>query len=387
MLRGNRFRLLTLGRLTLVGEAGEEDASLARRRFKLALLAVLAMARRPLSRDVLLEMFWGEQDEARARHSLSNALSSLRRALGQRGITTRDADVALAPDLPLDVDALELAEAVENRDFARAIELYGGPFLEGMHVDDSPAFEQWSSRERRRLEALFVHACTQQCAMLARTRQWTECGAVAARWLDAEPLSGDAAIYLLNATKAPGTRAALAQALDEYERIRVRLARDFELAPEKSVNELVERIREQLAAAAPDPVPGERVTPRTSADAAPQPAPEVTRSEPETGGVLVSPAGAAVPSTAPTRTLSRPPSRTLRSALAAAIVLGALLLPVVLWRFGLPSLDSATRGRKPVIAVLGMSLRTNDSSLTWLAEGLPQMIAGSLAHVTAVDVV
>lgn len=385
MLRGNRFRLLTLGRLTLVGEAGEEDASLARRRFKLALLAVLAMARRPLSRDVLLEMFWGEQDEARARHSLSNALSSLRRALGQRGITTRDADVALAPDLPLDVDALELAEAVESRDFARALELYGGPFLEGMHVDDSPAFEHWSSRERRRLEALFVQACTQQCAMLARTRRWTECGAVAARWIEAEPLSADAAIYLLNATKAPGTRAALAQALEEYERIRTRLTRDFELAPEKSVNELAERIREQLAAAAPEP--DERVTPPAIADAAPKPVSEVLRSEPEAGGLPVPPSAPAVPSSPPPRAVSGPSPRTLRGALAAAVVLGALLLPVVLWRFGLPSLDSATRGRKPVIAVLAMHLRSNDSSLTWLSEGLPQMIAGSLAHVTAVDVV
>ena len=84
MLRDNRFRLVTLGRLTLVGGGGEEDASLSRRRFKLAVLAVLALSRRPIPRDTLLGLFWAETDEARARHSLSNALSSLRRALGER---------------------------------------------------------------------------------------------------------------------------------------------------------------------------------------------------------------------------------------------------------------------------------------------------------------
>ena len=57
MLRDNRFRLVTLGRLTLVGAGGEEDASLARRRLKLAVLAVLALARRPVSRDTLLGLF------------------------------------------------------------------------------------------------------------------------------------------------------------------------------------------------------------------------------------------------------------------------------------------------------------------------------------------
>ena len=64
MLRDNRLRLLTLGRLTLVGSSGEEHESLAKRRRKLALLAVLAMARRPIARDTLVEMFWGAEDEA-----------------------------------------------------------------------------------------------------------------------------------------------------------------------------------------------------------------------------------------------------------------------------------------------------------------------------------
>src|SRR5262245_43438846 len=273
MLRGNRFRLVTLGRLTLIGATGEEDAALAKRRLKLAVLAVLAFARRPLARDTLLEMFWGEQDEERARHSLSNALSSLRRALGPGSITARDADVALAPDLPLDVDALQFSEAAESGDAAKAVEIYGGPFLEGVHVDESPEFDQWAFRERRRLEALFIKACGQQCVSLARSRRWLECRAVAARWIDAEPLSPDAALFLLNAVKAPGTRVALGQALDEFERIRTRLAREFDLAPELNVRELAERLREQLASSPPEPASGSQ--PRTAAVAtqSPEPAP------------------------------------------------------------------------------------------------------------------
>src|SRR3712207_6680039 len=91
-LRGNSFRLITLGRIALVAQRGEEDDSLSKRRLKLALLVVLALAMRPLSRDVLVEMFWGDQDEARARHSLSDALSHLRRVLGRDAISTRQAE-------------------------------------------------------------------------------------------------------------------------------------------------------------------------------------------------------------------------------------------------------------------------------------------------------
>src|SRR5688572_26986047 len=271
MLRDNRFRLITLGRLTLVGAGGEEDASLARRRLKLAVLAVLALARRPVSRDTLLGLFWAETDEARARHSLSNALSSLRGALGERSITTRDSDVSLDADAPLDVDAIAFTDAIESKDFTRAVELYDGPFLEGFHVDDSPAFEQWVSRERRRLESMFLKACAEHCASLARSRRWAECENVAGRWLDTEPLSADAAIYHLNAIKSPGTRAALAKALEEFEALRTRLNHEFELAPHPSVVELSTRIREKLANDAPEPLVTGPVTAETKIGPLPPP--------------------------------------------------------------------------------------------------------------------
>ena len=88
-MSNNQFRLVTLGRLALLGPGNEEDDGLAKQRRKLALLAVLAMARRPVTRDALVEMFWGDQEEARARHSLSEALSHLRRVLGRDSIAAR----------------------------------------------------------------------------------------------------------------------------------------------------------------------------------------------------------------------------------------------------------------------------------------------------------
>src|SRR5215208_472995 len=137
--RLNNFRLITLGRIALVSPRGDEDASLGARRLKLALLVVLALARRPLSRDYLVGMFWGDQDEERARHSLSDALSHLRRALGRESISVRQAEVVLTDEARLDVDAVDFSEAVTARDYARAVALYGGPFLDSVYVAGSQA--------------------------------------------------------------------------------------------------------------------------------------------------------------------------------------------------------------------------------------------------------
>lgn len=267
MMRDNDFRLLTLGRLALLGPSGIEDAELNTRRRKVALLAVLALSGtqgrpRPSSRDRLLEMFWGDQDEARARHSLSDAISHLRRVLGRQAIVTTRAEAALAPDAPLIVDAREFEQAVAHGDYAAAASLYTGPFLDGVHVGGSSSFEQWVSRERARLEELFIKACSQQCTALARARQWDECAALAARWVDAVPLSTDAALFLLNALKGPGTRDADIRALNGYEMLRERLAREYDGVPDSAVSELADGIRARLGVgnagvnAAPEPEPG-----------------------------------------------------------------------------------------------------------------------------------
>src|SRR5690348_18147505 len=55
----------------------------------LAILALLATSTRPPRRDALAAMFWGDETDAIARHSLSNALSVLRSVLGPSAITSR----------------------------------------------------------------------------------------------------------------------------------------------------------------------------------------------------------------------------------------------------------------------------------------------------------
>jgi TolB-like protein/DNA-binding SARP family transcriptional activator len=256
--RPPHHRLVTLGRLTLLGPDGAEDPSLGTRRRKLAVLAYLAMRDRPVTRDLLATLFWGGRDEDRARNSLSDALSHLRRVLGREAIVTRGDEVALADDAPLAVDARELREAVASEDWARAVSLYAGPFLDGVHVDDAPELEQWRSADAERLRRLFTAACAPHVQSLAQARAWESCAEVAARWLNAEPASTEAALHRLRALAAPGTTAARAAALAEYERLRARLAEEMGIGVDATVQRLAASIRAELppvASPAPEALP------------------------------------------------------------------------------------------------------------------------------------
>ncbi len=183
------FRLRTLGRLTLTVVDGESESLAEIRPRHLAVLTVIALSARPLSRDALVGMFWGGEDETRARHSLSNALSGLRGVLGAEAITARRDHIALAEDARVEVDTFQFAAAVESGDDARAVALYGGRFLDAVHVPDAPEFDDWASRERAKLERRFVEASERHVSHLQRAGQTSEALAVAERWLDAAPTS------------------------------------------------------------------------------------------------------------------------------------------------------------------------------------------------------
>lgn len=247
------LRLTTLGRLTISGD-GDEVAALARQRRKLAVLVVLALSGQPRSRDALAEMFWGDEDEERARHSLSEALSHIRRVLGRDSIATRLSEIALSPKAPLSIDAVDFERHIRTGDVAGAIELYSGPFLDGVLIESSNTFEQWADERRAYFERLFVKAAGQHCQSLARSRRWDDCALVAERWLSFAPLSADAALFLLNARKADGSRESLSGAVAEYERLKARLRREYETEPDAVVTDLARHIADELERAPPSVV-------------------------------------------------------------------------------------------------------------------------------------
>jgi tetratricopeptide (TPR) repeat protein len=181
------FRLRTLGTLRLVGADGAEEPSLATRRRKLALLALLAVSGRPMSRDRLVDLFWGDHPEERARHSLSDALSHLRRVLGPEAITARHAEVELAEGIPLTVDLRELAAAATAQEWARVIALYDGPFLDGVHIGGSPEWEHWVTAQRTGALRLFLTACRAEAERFAEASDWRALEHVTSRWMEVAP--------------------------------------------------------------------------------------------------------------------------------------------------------------------------------------------------------
>ncbi|MEW6277112.1 MAG: response regulator [Candidatus Eremiobacterota bacterium] len=236
------LRLFSLGPF----EAFHGDFKLQDRQWKspkvrLLLAFLAAQQGRPVSEDVLQEVFWPD-DPVRGRRNLSATLSHLRNNLrppGWKGelnyILRSSSGVQLNPELPRwhDYEELERAagEAAEHTragraDQARAryravLDTYRGPYLEGHYQD-------WALQRRTRVERLVLDA------LLALARHAESAGDPSAvlehaeRALEIDPFHQEACLLAMQALVAARRPE---EAVRRYESYRRRLTRDLGLEP------------------------------------------------------------------------------------------------------------------------------------------------------------
>ena len=239
--------LRTLGGLSL-DNGGRPIVGAMNHRGRLAILAVIAVAReRGVSRDRLLAMFWPESDTERARGSLKQATFQLRRDATEPELLLGTTEMRFNPDvIRSDVRAFE--DALDARNVEEAVRLYGGPFLEGIHLHDAREFERWADAERDRLTARYRRGLEQLARSCAERGQLPEAVEYWRTLASSNPLSASVTLSLMSALVDVGdTTAALRHARIYAELVQ----QELDAPPDPAVEELVLKIRRQSGAERP----------------------------------------------------------------------------------------------------------------------------------------
>lgn len=240
--------LRLLGGASLQSTDGTPLTGRAAHRHRLALLARLALAAPGgLTRDKLVGLLWPERDEASARHLLRAALHELRSALGAELLAANGNELRLDPRLLL-VDVHDFEAGVAQGDLERAVTIYRGPFLDGFHLDDAEAFDEWMTGERARLAAVYELALERMATLADERRD----GAAAVRWwrtlASVRPADGRVALRLMEALVSEGDPAgALAHAATHTSWLHTQLG----VGPDPSLTRRVTSLRRGMPASAP----------------------------------------------------------------------------------------------------------------------------------------
>jgi DNA-binding SARP family transcriptional activator/TolB-like protein/Tfp pilus assembly protein PilF len=238
------LRLRTLGVVDLRTADGEEVRAALAQPKRVALLAYLALVtpRGWQRRDRVMALFWPEMDDEHARNALNQALFFLRRHLGADTVLTRNAEeISLNPEA-LWCDAVAFEEAIAEKRYAEAIDLYKGELLAAFHVPEGASeLEHWIESERQRLIAFYASALQ----AVAREREAAVDFAGAVMWwrrLAAQnPQDGQVALRLMRALESAGDRAGAL----EHARVYSLLAREeLGVEPDAAIVALAKQLRE-----------------------------------------------------------------------------------------------------------------------------------------------
>jgi DNA-binding SARP family transcriptional activator len=184
-----------------------------------------------VDRNRLALLLWPDADESSAKRNLRQLLLRVKR-------------LALAPTLevsaeavrwPVPCDVADFRRALAAGDHARAVALYGGPFLDGFSAHDVGGMDAWVETERERLHAAFHGACMREAALAGAEGRFADADDRLRRLLELEPLAEDVVQAQVRLLARAGRREA---ALVVYERFARELREQLALEPLESTQEL-----------------------------------------------------------------------------------------------------------------------------------------------------
>lgn len=191
------IRLRALGPLEL---QLRDSSVLPRRRKELALLVyLLRRSPRAVARTTLATLLWEDRDAARARQSLRQALTEIRRAVpGVLRVTA--SDVRAEPHTIL-LDVHDFEAAVRDRRFGDAVALWHGEFLAGADDAGGEEYRAWLEAERTTLRRLLARSCEALVDQAEQAGDWPAAVARAEWWCSSMPLDERAHLRLVKALR------------------------------------------------------------------------------------------------------------------------------------------------------------------------------------------
>lgn len=195
-------------------------------------------------RETLSGLLWGDVPEEQARASLRQALSAVRKALGEIGdqaVHAGSQGLKIDPGtVAIDAQLFEAAAENDKPDaLESAVELYSGDFLEGANAV-APEFDRWLAGERAALRAQYMSVLTRLLSVEQEAGRHEDAIATAKRLIALDPLQENVHRRLMRTYAAQNRYDAALKQYADLERV---LNDELGILPEAVSSDLAREIR------------------------------------------------------------------------------------------------------------------------------------------------
>jgi TolB-like protein/DNA-binding SARP family transcriptional activator len=240
---GTKFRLSLLGPFLLAGPQGPVNLTNKKLCGLLGYLAVAGPG--PHSRERLTTLLWGSHFEAQARQNFRQALTRLRRSLGEDILFSSDESVALKPGaVACDVDRFESLVHEDSTEALRgAVALYAGEFLANVTIKED-SWVEWLATQRTKFETMAVGAMVRLAEKELELNRTEDALAAANQAVSIDRLREDAHRLVIRALVASGRRA---EALKHFDQLADFLKSELSIEPDEVTQALAAELRRPQA--------------------------------------------------------------------------------------------------------------------------------------------
>lgn len=206
-----------------------------------SLLAYLVLHPQSHGRETLAALFWGDSSDTKARNSLRNALTVLRKRLGHNLLLVDRQSVSINTDYPLWVDVLEFETQATNYLAATNpesnqvnIDLYQNNLL-------TEFYDEWIFPLREHYRSLFIKTLLQVTQQMRSQSEYEKAIETASKIIKFDPSNERAHQHIMFCHAAMGNRNAAIKQYEECHRI---LTEELGVEPEKETSVLYEWIKQ-----------------------------------------------------------------------------------------------------------------------------------------------
>ncbi|WP_176968306.1 BTAD domain-containing putative transcriptional regulator [Tindallia californiensis] len=189
-----------------------------------------------VSREKLVDLFWGEADEASAKKNLRNAVYVIKKLLGTDiFISSKRHVIQMNDQIMIETDL----DAFANLENEAAVEYYRGDFLEGIYIKDSEWVEHWIFQKRQECQAAYWDKLLEITKDNIKIKAYDKAEYYAKKLISQDVLNEEAYRLLMEIYHR---QQKINKSIAVYEEVKEVLDRELSVSPDETTKALYEKL-------------------------------------------------------------------------------------------------------------------------------------------------